>query len=947
MNSLVKLLHEKEAWLMERILKYARKHGYAAYTSTLVEAWRISIAGLTEAVASAFQPSDLPEIELPVHSDWSKDPVARFGLMEARLHRARGIELGMFLGLFVYYRQAYIDCVREFLSPGEERSRIEHVLVRLFDRMGVAFCSEWAAVDDGEHRSEMAATLREMANEKNRYLTFFESLDHPVVFTTCEGVIVNLNLAAARLVKEHARHGQDYYSLRARMGDDSLCGKNVSDVFPWLAEIQQKWQAGLGESFEEMVLVPGPDRERTLRASVNFLPDVSGKFTGVSILLRDETERVRSTERILRAKEELERTFDTISDIVFLVNGAGMIQRANMALAIRLGLTPKEVVGRTCRDVLGCAECQSFQSDCTSSEASFRFHNLPGSFMVRSNSLLNSSGVAIGKVVVARDVSASEKIQETLLAVESKYRSIFENAPQGIFQSNADGRYLSVNQTMARMFGFESPVEMISFYTDIAQQMYVRPDDRLALFQDGLENGMIKSTELQLRRRDGTEFWGILNGRLVFDDEGGVQYFEGFVQDVSELRRFEDELAQSESRFRGLVETMNQGLVQLDGSGNVLYCNKYFCDLLKISKLEIVGQSLENMVHPEDREKYIQIFVCCKDSVSKGRFDIRWSSSGTQVFSIVTPVVLSTTLDGSCVFWMLVMDVTERKLLEGQLLQTQKLEAIGQLAAGIAHEINTPTQYVLNNTWFVKEGLEQLHKAVDMYEDFFLKLEKEYGLSHDVGVLRDSGADLQVAYYLQEMPVAISETLQGLERITDIVSSVKQFAHPGHERQQDVDLNKLVETTVNLSRSEWKYVAELSMDLDLNLPVVPCQMQEISQVLLNLIINAAHAITDAARDDSDAKGFIRVGTKFDGEWAEIRIEDSGTGIPPHVQTHIFEPFFTTKPVGMGTGQGLFFAQRSIVKNHEGHISFETQAGSGTTFIIKLPLSGRTGDKKDS
>jgi PAS domain S-box-containing protein len=944
MNTLVELFADKQVWLMERILKYAKAHGYSRYTSTLVEAWRISIAGLSAAIAEGFLILGAGKLDISVDTSWTDDPVARFALEEARRHRERGIPLGMFLGFFTYYRQAYQDVIREFLPPGEERDLQEQAIIRLFDRMSVAFCVEWAALGGQKAQDDMAATLRETINEKNRYLTFFEGLSSPALLMDPDGRIQNLNSAFARLADSLARSGQNYYAAKSGFAFGTLCGKEVVDVFPWLADRVRSFLGDPTSVMEDNVTLHQPLGVRHFTIVIDKIPDVSGKFSGFSLILLDQTENRKKEVLINRAKEELERTFDTISDLVFLVDDAGIIVRANMALARHFGLQPRDLVGRPCCDVLGCA---APSPGCANEGSPIVYANIPGKFLVSCNTLKTRDGGSFGSVFVARDVTSMEVIRDTLLAMEGKYKSIFENAPQGIFQSTPDGRYLSVNQTMARMFGFESPAEMISFYTDIAQQMYVRPDDRLALFHDGLENGVIKSSELQLRRRDGTQFWGILNGRLVFDDEGVVQYFEGFVQDVSELRRFENELAQSESRFRGLVETMNQGLVQLDGSGNVLYCNKYFCDLLKISKLEIVGQSLENMVHPEDLEKYVQIFVCCTDNASKGRFDIRWSLSGTQVFSIVTPVVLSTTHDDSRVFWMLVMDVTERKLLEGQLLQTQKLEAIGQLAAGIAHEINTPTQYVLNNTWFVKEGLEQLHKAVDMYEDFFLKLEKEHGLSHDVGVLKESGAELQVAYYLQEMPVAISETLQGLERITDIVSSVKQFAHPGHERQQDVDLNKLVETTVNLSRSEWKYVAELSLDLDRNLPMVPCQMQEISQVLLNLIINAAHAIIDAARGDSAIKGFIHVGTKLDGDWAEIRIEDSGTGIPPHVQTHIFEPFFTTKPVGMGTGQGLFFARRSIVKNHGGRISFETQAGSGTTFIIKLPLSGRTGDGKDS
>jgi PAS domain S-box-containing protein len=937
MNTLVTLLRGKEAWLMERILGYARQHGYASYTSTLAEAWRISIAGLTEAVAAAFESSEFPEIELPVHTDWSKDPVSRFGLTEARLHRGRGIELDMFLGLFVYYRQAYQDCAREFLAPSEERDRIEHVLIRLFDRMGIAFCSEWAGVDAGKHNDAMASTLREMTNEKNRYLTFFEGLDQPVIFASYSGVIENLNRAAASLVTEHALHGQDYYSLKAQMSDSSLCGKNVSDIFPWLAEIQQEWLMAQGKPFEKMVVFSGPGLKKTLRASINFQPDVSGKFTGVSILLRDETERMKSRERILRAKEELERTFDTISDIVFLLDGAGIVQRANKALAVRLGLTPKEIVGRSCEEMLGCAECHFPQDDCSSKEVAVSYPNLPGSFMVRSNSLLDSSGTVIGKVFVARDVSASEKIRQTLLAVEGKYKSIFDNAPVGIFQSTPEGTYLSVNATMTGMFGFASTDEMIRHYTDISTQMYVDPEDRKRLIAEGLATGEVSVRENRLLRKDNSSFWGRMRGRVVRDTDGRERYFEGFIEDVTASRSARESLMRSEQRFRNLAENMSQGLIQTDPKGNIGYCNKHFCSIVRKHHGEVIGSDFIDYVHEEDTACCVGIFGGDSCVLPGSRYDLRMRVEGDVRFTLVTPVALKSN-DGECLgFWLLIMDTTERRMLESQLLQTQKLEAIGQLAAGIAHEINTPTQYVMNNMWFIKEGMEQLEQALGAYRS----LETQSDSIPDWGAMAAMEKERQIPFYLDELPAAISETLQGLDRISAIVNSVKQFAHPGHDRQQEIDLNTLIEQTVTVSRNEWKYVAETTTNLDPDLPPVVCSSQEIGQVLLNLVVNAAHAIMDAPRQDG-AIGRITISTRRVDNMAEIRVQDTGTGIPPQAREHLFEPFFTTKPVGQGTGQGLFIAHRVVVKEHGGTIRFETENARGTTFIITLPLSGKAG-----
>lgn len=290
-------------------------------------------------------------------------------------------------------------------------------------------------------------------------------------------------------------------------------------------------------------------------------------------------------------------------------------------------------------------------------------------------------------------------------------------------------------------------------------------------------------------------------------------------------------------------------------------------------------------------------------------------------------VVISPTTgaDGSverlvCVF----RDITERRILESQLAQAQKLESIGRLAAGIAHEINTPIQYIGDNGKFLEEAFQDLLKVVPASAQGCGDQPLPYG-----------SVDLE--YLREEVPKAITQLLEGVQHVARIVRAMKEFSHPGPVEKTPVDINRAIESTILVSRNEWKYVADLITDLDPGLPRVSCIAGEFNQVMLNLIVNAAHAIADALKASSGAKGSIRISTRRHGPWAEIRVSDTGTGISEAIQSKVFDPFFTTKPVGKGTGQGLAIAHSVIVQKHHGTISFESRAGAGTTFLVRLPM----------
>jgi signal transduction histidine kinase len=285
-------------------------------------------------------------------------------------------------------------------------------------------------------------------------------------------------------------------------------------------------------------------------------------------------------------------------------------------------------------------------------------------------------------------------------------------------------------------------------------------------------------------------------------------------------------------------------------------------------------------------------------------------------------------------------DITERMALEEQLRQAQKLESIGQLAAGIAHEINTPTQYIGDNVQFLKGAFQDLRLVLENYDRLLVAAKGNVPSGETVPEVSSALEDTDVRYLLDEIPKAIEQTLEGVTRVSALVGAMKDFSHPGTKEKTELDLNRAIESTLTVARNEWKYVADLETDYDSSLPMVSCLPGEINQAILILIVNSAHAIADVVGKGGREKGKIKVQTRNCPEWDEVRIQDTGSGIPENIRARIFDPFFTTKEIGKGTGQGLAIARSVIVDKHGGTIHFETEEGKGTTFIIRLPRDGK-------
>ena len=275
----------------------------------------------------------------------------------------------------------------------------------------------------------------------------------------------------------------------------------------------------------------------------------------------------------------------------------------------------------------------------------------------------------------------------------------------------------------------------------------------------------------------------------------------------------------------------------------------------------------------------------------------------------------------------------ERERLELERRVSMRLEAVGQLAAGIAHEINTPLQFVGDSVTFLKEAVDELLTLTNLYRELLHTeeaIDKEERKRRAVAAEED--ADLE--YLSERIPDAFSRTVDGIARVTSIVRAMKRFSHPASSDTAPADLNEAINTTLVVCRNEYKYVADVELELG-DLPAVACDIGELNQVFLNLIINAAHAIEEKVAG-TGTRGTIKIATRIEGNQAVVEIADDGAGIPPELQDRIYEPFFTTKELGKGSGQGLALA-RVTVEQHSGSLECTSAPGKGTSFTLRIPL----------
>jgi len=538
-------------------------------------------------------------------------------------------------------------------------------------------------------------------------------------------------------------------------------------------------------------------------------------------------------------------------------------------------------------------------------------------------------------------VDALRRHVSTLRNSEERFRSLSDSSLEGILIHDR-GVILDANMALARIFGYEHPDELIGRN---GPELLLSPESRARIGErwESQETGVLEVTGV---RKDGATFPAETESRAMKHRGRDARLVA--MSDITERKRVmeaqresEEELRESKGRLEEAQQLAHLGSYTSDPlTGRMEWSD----ELYRIYELDPAqnpsGEVVLARAHPDDRALIQQKRGDLIRRNGRFEFEHRLLMADGRVKYVLVTGTVSPGGDGRARTRATVQDITDRKRaeqetakLQMQLNQAQKMESIGQLAAGIAHEINTPIQYIGDNVKFLKDAFQDLMKFVEARRES----EWDCGVAGVPVPTREMLDEGVFDYLRNEVPIAIEQLLGGVDHVARIVLAMKEFSHPGTAEKIPVDINRAIESTVLVSKSEWKYLAELTTDFDRELPAVPCLAGEFNQVILNLIVNAAHAISDVVKD-SGGRGRIHITTRRDGETVEIRVSDTGCGIPKANQSKVFDPFFTTKPVGKGTGQGLAIAYGVIVQKHGGVIRLESEPGCGTTFIIRLPLA---------
>lgn len=515
---------------------------------------------------------------------------------------------------------------------------------------------------------------------------------------------------------------------------------------------------------------------------------------------------------------------------------------------------------------------------------------------------------------------------------------VLESTRQGYLRLDRDGKATEVNAALCSILGREK-----------SELVGANPSEFLPLEQFESNRPIFETLatgryEINLEHKSGKHIPCLYHATELKDRNGNPDGLVGLITDITELREREAKSQEHAENIGSLLDSLSVGVLLIDDSGCIKLFNESCEQMFGFNRDDLIGEQAETLICQKNRPEFENYISPSTPRISRSHtielLAQRKDGSSFPIEFGANEVIIDCQIMLACAILDITVRIQEQKRrreLENEITQTSKLEAVGQLAGGIAHEINTPIQFVGDNLAYLETEFETIIPLLSKLNQSVNQDSAKKPTELDASALQELLEPIDFEFILSDIPLAIEQSRSGVKDVSQIILAMKEFSHPSAEQKESYNLARAIENTITISKSEWKNHAEIELKIAEDLPEIRCAPGAINQVLLNIVVNAAHAI-EAAR--TDTLGTITVRAFHENDTACIHISDTGTGISEEHKSKIFDPFFTTKDVGKGTGQGLAIAWDIVVKKHRGTLEVESSEGVGTTFKIHLPVNSK-------